>query len=118
MNDHRALRRWVTAAVFLGAFAAAGCGKQGALAQPAPIFGEKAKSDYAAKRQKERDDAAIRAGVNGQPAADQPDPNANDAPLTTRDVLDRSQVQTPASHQPIDGAPDPLGSPNGVRPVN
>jgi len=94
-----------------------GCGKLGPLEQPAPLYGQHAREDYEAKR-------AAR-GVQTEnsttvPAADQPDPNANDAPRTMRDLKDPGQQNVPASQAPVDGIPDPMGprpsmSPPGMR---
>jgi predicted small lipoprotein YifL len=104
----------------------AGCGKQGVLEQPPPLFGAKAKAAYDAQRAQEAQDDAQRAArnqgsgggaptVNGQaqgPGGTGPD----NAPITTRDIQDPSQKLNPASTAPIGGAPPPLSSPPSTRP--
>ncbi len=95
-----------------------GCGKLGALEQPGPMFGERAKEDYAAKRAAR--DAQVENKGAVTPAADQPDPNADDAPRTTRDLKAPEQQTVPISKDPIDGIPNPNGptpsmSPPGMR---
>jgi predicted small lipoprotein YifL len=104
----------------------AGCGKQGVLEQPPPLFGAKAKADYEARKaEQDRDDAqraARTAGtgggtptVNGQQQG--PGGTGSDnAPITTRDIQDPSQKLNPASTAPIAGAPAPLSSPPSTRP--
>jgi len=104
-------------AAMLGGFAlgVAACGKLGALDQPAPLFGEKAKEDYAAK-QRARTAQNPNAAAAPTPAADQPDPDADNAPRTTRDLKDPGQMNVPASQQPIDGVPDLMGPPPSMKP--
>lgn len=105
-----------------------GCGRQSALARPAPLFGEQARADYqderdAAARAAARREQARRAGrsANTSPGArastgdasatDQSSVDPSNAPPTTRDVQDPAQKLTPLSHDPAAGAPDPLGPP-------
>ncbi len=117
------------------AAATAACGRQGALARPAPLFGEQARADYqadqdAAARASARRDAQRRAGrTSSQPAAgtrtnadasstDQSSVDPNNGPPTTRDVQDPAQRLSPLSSAPAAGAPDPLGAPVSVTPPN
>ena len=103
-----------------------GCGRQSALARPAPLFGEQAKADYqddqaAAARSAARREQARRAGrsadtspgaratTGDSSATDQSSVDPSNAPPTTRDVQDPAQRLTPLSHDPAAGAPDPLG---------
>ena len=111
------------AALFLGALIAlSACGSVGALEQPAPLFGEKAKADYQARKAadeaaKAAKEEAQRQPVNTNALADQPDPIDN-APKTKRDIQDPNQKLTPLSSTPIDGAPNLLGAPVSTRPPN
>lgn len=108
--------------------ATGGCGRQSALARPAPLFGEQAKADYqdeqdAAARAAARREQARRAGrpagtspgaratTGDSSATDQSSVDPGNAPPTTRDVQDPAQKLTPLSHDPAAGAPDPLGPP-------
>jgi len=92
-----------------------GCGKKGLLDQPAPLFGERARQDYDAQR---AGVAATKQGAGARPtaAADQPDPNADNAPITARDLKSPEQNNTPASQDPIAGVPDLTGSPPSMKP--
>ncbi|MBE7216967.1 MAG: hypothetical protein INR64_00695 [Caulobacteraceae bacterium] len=116
------------------AAATAACGRQSALARPAPLFGAQAKADYqadqaAAARAAARRDAAQRTARGATPAANTratSDPAATDsstvdpsnAPPSTRDVQDPAQRLSPLSSSPAAGAPDPLGPPISVTPPN
>jgi predicted small lipoprotein YifL len=102
------------AAVLLCASASlAACGKQGVLEQPAPLFGTRAKAQYEAQKAQEARDDAQRAAQ--RPASSTSSGNTStgndDAPRTTREVLDPAQKLTPASRAPIPGAPNPMGAP-------
>ena len=91
-----------------------GCGKQGLLQEPPPLFGERAKARYEdQQRQRAQDatDRAVRRTGNSTAEADKPD----DAPITTRDIKAPEQRNTPASSSPLDGVPNPLGSPISPR---
>ncbi len=107
----------LTAALLAAVMAAGlgGCGKKGVLETPAPLFGERAKADYQAQRE-----AASAQPAGGPtktvPAADQPDPNADNAPLTTRDVKAPEQVNKPITQAPIPGAPDSMGPMPSLQP--
>ena len=116
------------------AAATAACGRQGALARPAPLFGEQAKADYqadqaATARAATRRDAARRAARGTAPATntrssgdasttDASSVDPSNAPPTTRDVQDPAQRLEPLSSSPAAGAPDPLGPPVSVTPPN
>ncbi len=113
----------ISATVLTGAVVAAvmatglaGCGKKGLLDTPAPLFGERAKEDYAAKQT-----AASAAANDGRarpplPAADQPDPDADNAPKTTREVQAPEQTVAPITQAPIPGAPDLMGPTPSLQP--
>lgn len=115
MSRNQGLRRAAAAAVlFTAAASLAACGKQGVLEQPAPLFGTRAKAEYEARKAQEARDDAQRAAQ--RPAASTPRSGTvstgnDDAPRTTREVLDPAQKLTPASRAPIPGAPNPLGAP-------
>ncbi len=93
----------------------AGCGRFGPLTQPAPLFGEGAKSDYAA-RQAARQAQASGTAPPAKAAADQPDPDADNAPKTTRDVKAPQQNNAPISKEPIEGVPDLFAPPPSMSP--
>ena len=67
----------IALAVALAAGTLGGCGKQGDLERPAPMWGEKAKADYEAQQR-----AAASAKRRPAPASQQPEalPPANGAP--------------------------------------
>lgn len=104
-NDRR---RFAAAAgmLILAAGGLAGCGKEGPLERPAPLFGSRARAQYEAERAQEARDDAQRAGQRG---ASTETGNSN-APATRREVLDPNQVLSPASQAPLPGAPNPMGS--------
>ena len=113
------------------ALGAGACGRIGPLDQPPPLFGARAKADYYAQRQQQAQAAADRSAAtrqNQQGSAERTpqdptdattnvtgnstgtgDPNADDAPLTTRDIKDPNQVLTSPRDSPVPGAPDSLG---------
>lgn len=92
-----------------GAAALAGCGKQGALERPGPLFGSRARAEYEAERAQEARDEAQRSEQRAnEGTATGP---AQEGPPTTRDVLDPNQRLNPASAAPVPGAPNPFGSP-------
>ena len=93
-----------------------GCGKKGVLETPAPLFGERAREDYAAK-QAAASAAANDARANAPvAAADRPDPDADNAPRTTRDIKAPEQDNLPISQDPIPGAPDLMGPTPSLKP--
>lgn len=106
----------IAAVALLGvsALSVAGCGKRGGLETPPPLFGERARARYEADQQQRAQDAADRTARRGNTtaAADQDD----NAPITTRDIKAPEQKQIPASRQPIEGSPNPLGPSINPRP--
>ncbi len=125
MTTARRTLMLLTAAGCLGA-ATAACGRIGPLEQPPPLFGAKAKADYYAARQQQAQAAADRSAAQrdqegsaertpADPAATNVtgaatgDPNADNAPLTTRDIKDPNQVLTTPRDAPVPGAPNSLG---------
>jgi predicted small lipoprotein YifL len=116
------MSRPLTSLVALAALglALSGCGKQGSLERPAPLFGAKAKAQYNAEKtlagqQAAEADARKRDAEKAQ-EADQPDDNA---PVTSRDIKDPAQSRAPASVAPIPGAPTgPFGPRVSVTPAN
>jgi hypothetical protein len=103
--------RPVLALAVLAAGFLSGCGKQGALERPAPLFGSRARAEYEAERAQEaRDDAQRRGQTTGQqPAA------ANEN--SRREQLDPNRRLEPASVSPVPGAPTPMGAPASVSPT-
>jgi predicted small lipoprotein YifL len=101
------------AAVLAAAAGLAGCGKQGPLERPRPLFGEKAKAEYDAQKAQEARDEAQRAAQ--RPAGANQQAPDNTAP-TSRDLRDPNQRLSPASQAPIAGAPNPGGPPVQARP--
>ena len=100
----RTTLNFALAAALLGGLGA--CGRIGPLEQPAPLYGEKAKADYAAKK--------AAAAARAQEAKDQDQIEA----LPRRERYDPNTDTTPARALPIPGAPrDPSGAaPSGVLP--
>lgn len=111
-NDHTARVVASVLGLCLAAGLLSGCGKQGSLVQPPPLFGERARADYNAQRARDAA-AAAPAGAGSTAAAKQDQDNT---PATTRDVRDPSQTLTPASRSPVPGAPDPFGAPANPSP--
>lgn len=83
----------------------AGCGKQGRLERPAPLFGDKARAEYEAMKAQEARDEAQRRAQRGLPP-NQPPP----ASTPRREILDPNQRNVPASEAPVQGAPNPFGN--------
>jgi hypothetical protein len=110
------LSRLVACAALAGALVLAGCGKEGQLDRPAPLFGAKAKAEY--KAEQERAAAQARAQKRG----DDSTPNPAPAPLDNgRDpALDPLRASPPpgAPPTPFDNTapggplPDPYANPN------
>ena len=119
-------RRTATlAAAFLLATAAAGsaCGKVGALEAP----GRTAATSPPAPAAIAAPPASVRRGADPLPAglttsgavrsSDDTATNKDEnAPITKRDIQDPNQRLSPLSVQPVDGAPNPFGSPVSTRP--
>ena len=102
----------VTRSVLTGAalasalgLALTGCGREGPLDQPPPLFGDGAKGDYAAKQAARA--AQSNTATPPPAAADQPDRDSDNAPPTARDLKAPSQQDVPISKEPILGVPDP-----------
>jgi predicted small lipoprotein YifL len=115
MSRNQGLRRALVLAAVSGGLALAGCGKQGVLEQPPPLFGARAKAAYEAQKAQEARDDAQRAAA--RPSGDSNDQSAGDnAPRTRRDVKDPAQILTPARVAPVPGAPDPSGPPVQAAP--
>ncbi len=108
----------------------AGCGKVGPLDQPAPLFGERAKAAFYAQRsdqaratsqnadaQRNATGSAERTVANETDATTNTtgssttnaDPNADNQPLTTRDIQDPDQKLTTPRDAPVPGAPNSMG---------
>lgn len=83
----------------MAALALAACGKRGPLDQPPPMWGEKAKADYAAEQAAKKKAEADKAERSG--------PSAN-APLP----MDPAQKNTTIRQAPVEGGPtDPYKGP-------
>jgi hypothetical protein len=99
----------MASAALIGAVAMAGCGKQGKLDQPAPLFGAKAQAEY--KAEKEREIRQARANRRGDNSVPDPAPPAMDA--------GRDPALDPLRASPTPGAPpNPFNNsgPGGVLP--
>jgi hypothetical protein len=97
------LLRLATGAALIGALALGACGKEGSLERPAPLFGAKAKNDFAAEKKREQRQAlANRQGAtSGDPAPPAPDYGQGDPALD------------PLRASPTPGAaPNPFSDPN------
>ena len=118
-------RRPLTALTLLAlaGLALSGCGKQGSLVRPAPLFGERAKAQYEAEQtlaaQRSAEAAAQRQAQERADSADQIDPPVDNAPLTNRDVRDPAQSRKTIGEAPIPGSSQgPFGPPVSVKPLN
>jgi predicted small lipoprotein YifL len=117
--------RLTALAFVLAGLSLTGCGKAGPLQQPPPMFGDRAKADYEARRAadaaaKAEKQERQKAPVNGNAVADQPDPPpaTDNAPRTKRDIQDPNQRLTPLAATPVDGSPNLMGAPVSTRPPN
>jgi len=104
----------IRAAALVALVALSGCGKQGDLERPAPLFGKDARAQYEAQKAAEaKASAAAAARRDGQPV------DNSDNIKTTREVRDPAQVLTPARSAPVVGAPSgPGGAPPSLTPPN
>jgi predicted small lipoprotein YifL len=116
MKPVRTYGRDAALTLVLGAIALGGalsaCGRVGPLEQPPPLLGAENKRDYyAAKEQRAREEASLRGDVTNSTGNTTGDQEAGDdnAPLTTRDVLDPNQRLTTPRDSPVPGAPNPAG---------
>jgi predicted small lipoprotein YifL len=91
--------------------ALAGCGKQGGLDRPAPLFGSRARAEYEAQRAQDARDEAQRAAQRGET---QPATTTTPRP---REARDPNQRLEPASVAPVPGAPNPFGGPTSAVPA-
>ena len=100
-------RPLILAALLLSAATLTGCGKQGELERPAPLFGAQAKADYEAQKQADAEAAAKR-------KADKQAGDADDAdPYQSRGVQAPSaitQPNNPGAHSPQGAMPDPMST--------
>jgi hypothetical protein len=119
MSRMEGLKRAAVAGAMVAAAATlAGCGKQGVLEQPAPLFGAKAKAEYQARKAQEAADDAQRAAQRPATSSSTPSTTStgnDNAPLSTRNIQDPNQKLSPLSSSPIQGAPNPLGPPVNPR---
>ncbi len=97
------LTRLAAGAALIGALALGACGRQSLLERPAPLFGTKAKADYAAEKKREARQA--RANRSGAPAGD-PAPPAPDYGRGDPG-LDPMRASPPPG-----AAPNPFSNPN------
>jgi hypothetical protein len=93
-----------------------GCGKKGLLDQPAPLFGERAKEDYAGRQAAASAASTESKSTAPVAAADKPDPDADNAPRTTREIKAPEQNNLPITQAPIAGAPDLMGPTPSLTP--
>ena len=105
----------------VGAGALSGCGTEGELVRPAPLYGKAAKraydADTAAGRTRGSSDLDAAGTHRSAGATDSSGTTSDDdAPKTTRDIQDPAQKLTPLSAAPIEGPPNPLGPPVSTRP--
>ena len=104
-------------AILAGSALISGCGKQGVLEQPPPLFGSHARADYEATRAAEAAAAQKRTtSQNADGSAEQT--QGEDSPPTKRSIQDPAQKLTPASRAPVAGAPNPFGAPVSTTPGN
>ena len=105
-----------------GAMTLAGCGTEGELARPAPLYGKAAHRQYdadqAAGRSTGTSDVDAASGRRSATAVDSSGSSKDEdnAPRTTRDIQDPAQKLTPLSAAPVEGPPNPLGPPVSTRP--
>lgn len=110
--------RLALALLLASAAALSACGKQGDLERPAPLFGERAKAEYA--REKAEADAAKR-GSDGNAAQGNASGQNNagdDTDVVNPPRDSAASTPLPPRTAPITGqSPDPFrGSPGGVLP--
>ncbi len=116
MKPNRTFGRNAALTLVLGATALGGalsaCGRVGPLEQPPPLLGSENKRDYYAEKEaRARETAAMKGDQTNTTGNSTVDPESNDdnAPLTTRDVLDPNQRLTTPRDSPVPGAPNPAG---------
>ena len=91
-----------------------GCGKTGLLEQPAPLFGEKAKAQYAAQKKAEADakarSNAAKKATSTTPIVD--DPDSQPAPYGPYNPPNPDHRSDPLAHGPQGALPSPGNSPD------
>ncbi len=97
---------------FVAVIALGACGKVGALDQPAPLYGAKAKADYDARKQAAADKAQAKKDqdqIERLPTEKRYDPNADPSPSRVVPVTG----QPPAPNAPSSPGvlPDPINQP-------
>ena len=112
------LLRLATGAAVIGALALAACGKEGSLERPAPLFGAKAKSDFAAEKKREQRQARANqhGAASGDPAPPAPDyGQGNPALDPQRASPPPGAASNPFSNPNAGGLfPDPAANPNAL----
>ena len=108
------LRIAVLAGAALLTASLAGCGKTGLLEQPAPLFGEKAKAQYAEQKKAEaaahaRANAARKAQTSG-PIVD--DPDSQPAPTGPYNPPNPQHLSSPLDPGPQGSLPTPGTAPD------
>jgi hypothetical protein len=98
----------------VGAALLGGCGKTGQLEQPAPMFGEQAKAQYAADKKAQADAAArrnaARKAQQSGPIVD--DPDSQPAPTGPYNPPNPGHVSDPFSSGPQGSLPQPGTAPD------
>ncbi len=129
-------RTLVILGVGIAAVGLVGCGKIGPLEQPAPLFGARAKAQYAADKQQAQAAAQQQGStprdttgsaerqVDAEPAANamglenSMDNQVDNAPRTTRDMKDPDTEMTTPRDSPVPGEPNPGGPMPSLTPPN
>jgi hypothetical protein len=96
----------------VAALALVACGKVGALEQPAPLYGARAKADYNARKQATADKAQAKKDqdqIERLPIERPYDPNADPAP--SRFVPVTGEPPAPNAPPSPDVLPDPINQP-------
>jgi len=116
--NRQPLFRLAAGAALIGALALGACGKEGSLERPAPLFGAKAKSDFAAEKKREQQQALAnrRGATNGDPAPPPPDYGQGDPALDPqRADPTPGAAPNPFSNPNAGGLfPDPAANPNAL----
>jgi hypothetical protein len=97
---------------FAAVLAVGACGKVGALDQPAPLYGAKAKADYEARKQADADKAQAKKDQNQierLPTEKPYDPNADPSP--SRLVPVTGEPPAPNAPSAPGVLPDPINQP-------
>lgn len=96
----------------------AGCGRQGDLEQPAPLFGGRAAADAEAGQASTGPTSTGVGGASTQGVSDEEEDDAQEFRRPREDRRDPSQQLEPASQSPIEGGAgnNPIGAPPSVTP--